>query len=124
MINNYNDNLNYNRPYYSSQYKQYTFVNGIEGAKSFQMPPNQSMLLMDADNPICYMKTSDPMGKCSLRYFQLTEMDENAARNLLQPNNQESIYASKEDIDAINKKLDDIYKKLDAKNNSRKDINA
>ena len=92
--------------------RQYAFVNGIEGAKSFYLAPNQTMLLMDADNPLCYKKTSDALGKCTLSYFKLEEIDENSVRNMMQPVPQNN-YASKDDIDAINKRLDDIVKRLD-----------
>lgn len=120
MQNNYN--YGYGQPSSQrSQLQQYAFVNGPEGAKAYQMQPNTVMMLMDADNPLCYKKETDAFGKASLRYFKLEEVDEAAIRSMFQPQAQVSDYASKEDIDAINKRLDDIFKRLDKKN---KDNNA
>lgn len=63
-----------NYPYNNAN--TYFFVNGIEGAKSFVVQPNQSVLLMDSDAPICYMKQSNGLGQGSLRYFKLVEVKE------------------------------------------------
>ena len=54
----------------------YTFVNGLEGAKAYPMMPNQMVLLMDADSPVCYQKTSDAYGKSTLKCFKLVEVNE------------------------------------------------
>lgn len=107
-----------------NNYQQYAFVNGIEGAKAHIMPYNSSMLLMDADHPICYRKESDNQGRCSLRYFQLTEIDEATARSIMQPQpqNEQNGYASKDDINNINKRLDDLFKMLNSKSNNRKEV--
>ena len=114
-MSNYN---NYNYPYGTSyqpgqpqQLKQYSFVNGIEGAKAFQMPSNQTMMLMDSDKPIVFMKTTDGIGKASLRYFSLTEIDEMEASKLYQPMPMPE-YALKSDIDALNGKLDTLINSL------------
>jgi len=119
---NYNYN-NYQNPYmpgYQPAYNkapinQYTFVNGIEGAKSYQvLYPNQTMLLMDSDNPICYMKQTDEVGKASIRYFKLEEIDEAKTKEILSLKNNTMIpeYALKSDIDNINNKLAELTKLL------------
>lgn len=64
---------NFNYPYNTNVYY---FVNGIEGAKSFAVQPNQTVLLMDSDAPMCYMKQSNGIGQSSIRYFKLTEVKE------------------------------------------------
>lgn len=97
-------------PYNKPQMKQYTFVNGIEGAKAYQMMPNQTMLLMDSDNYMCYMKTSDMSGKSAVRYFKMEEVDEATAREFLQPQAPKLDFASKSDIDNINRRLDELFK--------------
>ena len=58
----------------------YYFVNGIEGAKSFVVQPNQTVLLMDSDAPMCYMKQSNGIGQSSIRYFKLVEMKESEVK--------------------------------------------
>ena len=105
-------NYNYNGYYQNSipQLRQYSFVNGIEGAKSFQMPPNQTMLLMDSDNPICYMKSTDNLGQASLRYFKLEEIDENTIKLMNQPKPDPN-YVLKSDFNKLVEKLDKILNK-------------
>lgn len=106
-----------NRP----QMREYTFVNGMEGAKAFMLPPNQSMLLMDSDHMMCYMKQSDEYGKSTMRFFILQEVDEAGARQFLQPAQEsQGSYVSKEEFDALNKKIDELIRRLD-KNNNKKD---
>ena len=93
--------------------KQYAFVNGIEGAKAYPLLPNQMMLLMDADNPILYKKTSDSFGKSTIDYFTITQVSENQVRDILTPKQPE--YALKSDVNAINTKLDELIKTLTPK---------
>lgn len=109
---------NYNnifQPQQPVQMNQYAFVNGIEGAKSFQMMPNQTIMLMDSENPVVYMKQSNSMGQSTLKYFRLVEINEQEVRdssssNLAQPN---SNYVLKEDFEVFAKKVDDLYKKME-----------
>ena len=102
----------YNNYYQPQQYKQYACVNGIEGAKAFQVMPNQTMLLMDSDKPIVFMKTSDSMGKASLRYFTLTEMNEEEVVKQYQPKPPVE-YVSKADFDALSEKMNNILSLLE-----------
>ena len=99
----YNNN-NYYNPYIP-QTNQYAFVNGIEGAKAYQVMPNQTMMLMDNDNPICYMKQSNSMGQSTLRYFKLVEVSEQELRGQAQT---QSDYVLKSDFDALSKKVEDL----------------
>lgn len=106
---NFNNNNNY-QPYtpYQTRLNQYAFVNGIEGAKSYQVFPNQMMLLMDSDNPICYMKQTDNIGKATIRYFKIDEIDENKAKEILSTPTPTIEYALKSDVDSISLKLDEL----------------
>lgn len=93
---------NYNMP----SMNQYAYVNGIEGAKSFQLAPNQTIMLMDSDNPICYMKSANSMGQSTLRYFKLIEIKESDLKNnQTQLNND---YVLKADFDVLSKRLDEL----------------
>lgn len=99
-----NNNNNY---YRQPQMNQYAFVNGIEGAKSFQLQPNQNIMLMDSDNPICYMKQSNDIGQSTLRYFKLVEVSEQELRNANQVQ-QNQDYVLKSDFDALVKRIDEL----------------
>ena len=51
------------------------YVNGIEGAKAFILPPNTQKLLLDSDNPFFYIKTTDLQGKPSVKRFKYIDID-------------------------------------------------
>ena len=107
---------NFNQPNYYQQPKsnQYEWVNGVEGAKAYQIQPNQTVMLLDADNPIIYKKTSNQQGQSSLQYFKMIEISEEELKNLNAP--QPSVeYATKEDFEGLKKKIDNLYKKIDKK---------
>lgn len=112
--NNFQNNMYsnmYQAPQQSQPLKQYTFVNGIEGAKAYPLMPNQMMLLMDSDNPVLYKKTSDQMGKSSLEYFVINAVSENEVRDMLTPKQPD--YAFKSDIENITNNLNSLNTKLD-----------
>ena len=47
-------------------------VNGENGARSFQMSPNSSVLLMDTTNPIVWLCTTDGAGYLTATPFSIT----------------------------------------------------
>lgn len=50
------------------------WVNGIEGAKAWQLNPNSMVILLDSENEgKMYIKVSDNIGISSLRIFNYTE---------------------------------------------------
>ena len=53
------------------KYLPLTFVNGLVGAKSHILNPNEKIYLLDSDNPILYVKTADFEGKYTLEAFEL-----------------------------------------------------
>ena len=60
-----------------------TWVQGVEGAKAWQLPPNSNVLLMDSENEnTFYIKSSDSVGMCNLRYFTYQEIDANPKSNI------------------------------------------
>jgi len=50
-----------------------TFVNGLEGAKGYMLPPNSATVLMDADNSMFYIKRTDNLGRASISSYKFTE---------------------------------------------------
>lgn len=53
------------------------WVQGKEGANSWQMNPNSLAILLDSENTgIIYIKTTDNVGISSLRMFEYTEVTE------------------------------------------------
>lgn len=74
-------------------------VTGMEGAKAYQMPPNSSMPLFDADEDLLYVKTTDAAGYPTIKTFSFkpTEQPKHAA---------EPAYVTREDFDALAAKID------------------
>ena len=63
----------------NTQLNVFAYVNGLEGAKAFFVPPNGRVLLMDSDNPVFYMKTANAMGQTSVRTFKFEEVQDQPA---------------------------------------------
>lgn len=81
--NSYFPNNNYQQPYYP-QYQQTApqmqqgngiiWVSGIEGAKSYMVGAGRSVLLMDSEANVFYLKSTDMSGMPQpLRVFDYTE---------------------------------------------------
>ena len=85
---NYNQIPLYQNPYQMTQSNMYMpkqlspqnngiiWVQGIEGAKAYQIPQNSNIILMDSEKNRMYIKTSDNIGMCNLRIFDFTEVTE------------------------------------------------
>lgn len=49
-------------------------VNGENGARAYQIAPNSSVLLLDEQNPIVYLKTSDSGGYATITAYSITPL--------------------------------------------------
>lgn len=104
-------------PYYQQQKQQsniYAFVNGIEGAKSYPIPANQSMLLMDSEQSVCYLKQVNALGQASLKCFKLVEVKEADLKETVGNSNQESqiSLAKNKEFVTLKKRVEELEKKL------------
>ena len=73
------------------------WVQGIEGAKAYQMRANSNAILMDSETEgRFYIKTADNIGMCNLRIFDYTEVT-----NTAPPNIDMSAYVTKEELKNI-----------------------
>ena len=70
-------------PYLNNQRSQFipqpqngiTWVQGIEGAKAYQIAPSSNTVMLDSENDgIFYIKVADNVGMCTLRIFKFTEI--------------------------------------------------
>lgn len=60
---------------YSQMNNGINWVQGIEGAKAYQLTPNSNTILLDSENDgVFYIKVSDNVGMCNLRVFNYTEV--------------------------------------------------
>ena len=100
------------------QRNYYAFVNGLEGAKSYPIIPNQSLMLMDSENPVCYMKSADNTGKPSLKCYKLVEIsEEELTKKPVDPETQ----ALRDEISIMNKRIDELVKLMEKKNEVKAD---
>ena len=91
------------------------YVNGIEGAKAFILPPNTQKLLLDSDNAFFYIKTTDMQGKPTVKRFRYIDVD---AEQQSQPQNQEPqqpqpLYVTIQQYQEVLDTLDTMRKELD-----------
>ena len=58
------------------------WVQGIEGAKAYQLMPNSNDVFLDSENEgIFYIKVADNVGMCTLRTFKYEEITSNPMSN-------------------------------------------
>lgn len=58
-----------------------TWVQGEAGAKGFQLPPNSNAILLDSEDSVFYIKTTDNVGMATLRKFKFEEVTSNVSRS-------------------------------------------
>lgn len=70
-FNPYMQAMNYN------QNQSLQRVNGIEGAKSYQLGANSTVALFDSNSDIFYVKSTDSSGFPNIRIFKFEEVSQN-----------------------------------------------
>ena len=88
-MNNFNMANNFmpqTKPYFntpSASTNNIIWVQGIEGAKAWQLSPNSMVILLDSEvEGKMYIKVSDNIGMCTLRIFNYEEeISSNATNN-------------------------------------------
>ena len=74
-------------------------VNGLEGAKAYQMSANSTVALFDANNDLMYVKSTDGAGFPSIRTFTFSELQE-------EPKTEQNVdYISREEFEEFKKEL-------------------
>lgn len=61
---------------YSQQKQEIIKVNGREGANAYQMPPNSSVLLLDVNQPVVYLKQTDGGGYANITAYRIEPLQE------------------------------------------------
>lgn len=80
------------------------WVQGVEGAKSYLVAPNKTVLLMDSEQEQFFLKSADASGMpLPLRIFKYTE---------LVSVDRSTNYITRQEFDALTKKLDAIESKI------------
>lgn len=87
------------------------YVNGIEGAKAFILPPNTQKLLLDSDNSFFYIKTTDMQGKPTVKRFRYIDVD--AEQSQPKQEQPQVAYATLEQFTDLLQNVDELKKELD-----------
>lgn len=94
------------------------YVQGEAAAKSWMVGAGQSVLLMDSENPVFYIKSADASGiPLPLRVFDYTERTQNTPQNVPQAQNPAQIdldgkYVTRAEYDDLQGKYMEILDKL------------
>ena len=113
-MNNFNQQQ---RPQFSSSYfnpvpgaatptNNILWVNGIEGAKAWQLNPNSMAILLDSETEgKMYIKVSDNIGMSSLRIFNYTEEIPSKNNNIINTDLDLSQFVRKDELSELIKEL-------------------
>lgn len=61
---------------------QVQYVNGRESAKAYSLRPNESVILMDNNNPIFYHVQADASGYRTIKAYQFQEVHEDKPEDI------------------------------------------
>lgn len=75
-------------------------VNGIDGAKAYQMTPNSTVALFDSNEDIMYVKSTDGAGFPQIRKFRFVEMQESQTQQSENTN-----FVSREEFENFKKEI-------------------
>ena len=99
-MNNFNPYFNqYKQPVYQPAQNGIVWVNGLEGAKAYQLVPNSNVILMDSEREnVMYIKVADSVGMCSLRTFTYKEVSETASEYVTKTEMQQMLDEIREEL--------------------------
>ena len=66
----------FNNPYMQRP-NELQFVNGLESAQAYSMPPNSKQILMDSNQARFYLKQTDASGMSSIKAYDFHEVQDN-----------------------------------------------
>ena len=87
------------------------YVNGIEGAKAFILPPNTQKLLLDSDNSFFYIKTTDTQGKPTVKRFKYVDVD--AEQNTPKQDKPQEDYVTLQQFTDLLQNFDELKKEFE-----------
>lgn len=83
----------------------FIYVQGESGAKAYMVAPGNTVLLMDSEDPVFYLKSTDISGIPKMRIFDYKERD---------PENQKKqVNASKKQIKSLENQIEEMNNRID-----------
>ena len=101
-------------PQYQQQNNPFIWIQGgLSGAQSYQVAPNNTVILWDSDEQSIYIKSADMQGKPSIRILDYTIRSEapRTAQNALYGNDTQ--IPTKEDISALQSQIDSLKQQIE-----------
>ena len=95
------------------------WVQGIEGAKSFFVAPNNTVDLWDSEAPVIYLKSADSAGMPSMKILDYTIRD-NTPKNV--PILAENEFATKEDINMLQNEINEFKGQIEALTSNKRTV--
>lgn len=95
----YNPQMNNQQIFPQEQPQNLIRVNGIDGAKAYQMNANSTVALFDSNEDIMYIKNTDGAGFPSIRMFKFEEVNE------ITNNEEKQDYISRKEFEEFKKEL-------------------
>lgn len=93
------------------------WVQGEAGAKSYLVAPNNTVQLWDSEKQTIYLKSADASGMPSMKILDYTIRDNAppaASPAFSQQANNSPIYATKDDLDAVNEAITGLRAEIDS----------
>ena len=95
----YNPQMNNQQIFPQEQPQNLIRVNGIDGAKAYQMNANSTVALFDSNEDIMYIKNTDGAGFPSIRMFKFDEVNE------ITSSEEKQDYISRKEFEEFKKEL-------------------
>ena len=98
------------------------WVKGKENARSMQLPPNSTVILLDSEVGKFYIKTTDDIGLGKLRVFNFIEQPDNDSKSQQTKELDLSNYVTKTQLEQIIKEMKNNEQSIsitDAKSESK-----
>ena len=95
------------------QIKSLTRVNGIEGAKAYQVMPRETVALFDGNDDIFYVKSADDGGFPTIKAYRFSEIDLTGAK----PTND---YVTKSELEELKKEVQNYAEQFVSKSKPTK----
>lgn len=90
------------------------WVQGEAGRKSYHVAPGQTVTLWDTENPVIYLKSADMSGMPSTKILDYTVREDTTQQKA--PIAQNTDFATKEDIKALEGKINSVITQLEGLN--------
>lgn len=95
------------------QIKSLTRVNGIEGAKAYQVMPRETVALFDGNDDIFYVKSADDGGFPTIKAYRFSEIDLTGAKHT-------NDYVTKSEFEELKKEVQNYAEQFVSKSKPTK----